>query len=647
MCQLDVLLFLKKLINMEEDFNKPYDNYFLYSNKRWIEENKVPDSLDYYSLGSYLDEITEKNLMVAIRKISSDPSKRDHYQDLLYKYFISSNEMIDGEAKASLNTLKNWLLKVDRISDKKDFARMVGEINRHGAIFLWTFDPFVDRQYSKNTLLKFGGYHMSLAPGKYVYKNRYKKELLGYKKYYNDLTKVIKYFNFLPFDEVLEFETKIAEAIINHYSDKERDIRIPLDEFLSRYQGFDWITYFKALNVKNYSDNLSLEYPKIYQEIFKVIGEKDAMWLKKYLAWRFVNSVAKYASPKLNSIHHSFYWKVLKRQDIFKYIPGYNLLNIDKTFLGVLATREYEKYFINEEIKADFLNVIEYIRNSFIKQLDDLTWLNVSKDKIKHRLEKITFNISNQKYVKSYSKINFDENNYFKNIMTLRRINLDERFSNIGKTLKKDDWFSSSGFRTYASNSFLTSEQYYSAAYLQYPLYNLKMSFYEKVCAIGFIIAHEFAHNFDPNGILYDENNNKNLILSKDEYREYKKLIKSLKKQIDNYRIKDKTPFRGKIQICEVMSDLIAFKVILKALKEDGYTSKEDIENIIDRFAKTFACTQSVDSLLKNSNSCHPPQEVRVNLVLSNIDDFYDIFDVQPQDKMYVASEDRCRIWPN
>ena len=77
---------------MEEDFNKPYDNYFLYSNKRWIEENKVPDSLDYYSLGSYLDEITEKNLMVAIRKISSDPSKRDHYQDLLYKYFVSSDK---------------------------------------------------------------------------------------------------------------------------------------------------------------------------------------------------------------------------------------------------------------------------------------------------------------------------------------------------------------------------------------------------------------------------------------------------------------------------------------------------------------------------------------------------------------------------
>ena len=48
MYQLDVLLSLKKLINMEEDFNKPYDNYFLYSNKRWIKENKVPDSLDYY-----------------------------------------------------------------------------------------------------------------------------------------------------------------------------------------------------------------------------------------------------------------------------------------------------------------------------------------------------------------------------------------------------------------------------------------------------------------------------------------------------------------------------------------------------------------------------------------------------------------------
>ena len=151
---------------MEEDFNKPYDNYFLYSNKRWIEENKVPDSLDYYSLGSYLDEITEKNLMVAIRKISSDPPKRDHYQDLLYKYFVSSDKVFKGEDKASLNTLKRWLLNIDKISDKKDFARMVGEINRYGVTFLWVFNAFVDRQYSKNTLLKFGGYHMSLAPGK-------------------------------------------------------------------------------------------------------------------------------------------------------------------------------------------------------------------------------------------------------------------------------------------------------------------------------------------------------------------------------------------------------------------------------------------------------------------------------------------------
>lgn len=647
MYQLDVLLSLKKLINMEEDFNKPYDNYFLYSNKRWIEENKVPDSLDYYSLGSYLDEITEKNLMVAIRKISSDSSKRDHYQDLLYKYFVSSDKVFKGEDKASLNTLKRWLLNIDKISDKKAFAKMVGKINRHGVTFLWVFNAFVDVYNSKNTLLKLGGCYMALAPGKYVYKNRYKKELLGYKKYYNDLTKVIKYFNFLPFDEVLEFETKIAEAIINHYSDKERDIRISLDEFLSRYQGFDWITYFKALNVKNYSDNLFLEYPKIYQEIFKVMDEKDTMWLKKYLAWRFVNSVAKYASPKLNSIHHSFYWKVLKRQDIFKYIPGYNLLNIDKTFLGTLATKEYEKYFISEEMKTDFSNVADYIRKAFIKQLDELVWLDVSKDKLKHKLEKITFNIANQKHIKSYLKINFDENNYLKNIMILRRANLDERFSNVGKTFRKDHWFNSSGFRAYASNPRLISEQYYSAAYMQEPLYSLRMSFYEKVCAIGFIIAHEFAHNFDPDSMLYDEKNNKNLILSKNEYREYKKLVKPLKKQIDDYRIKDKTPFRGKIQICEVMSDLIAVKVILKALKEAGYASKEDIKDVLDRFAKTFACTQSVDSLLKNVKGCHPPHEVRVNLVLSNIDDFYDIFDVQPQDKMYVAPEDRCQIWPD
>jgi predicted metalloendopeptidase len=41
----------------------------------------------------------------------------------------------------------------------------------------------------------------------------------------------------------------------------------------------------------------------------------------------------------------------------------------------------------------------------------------------------------------------------------------------------------------------------------------------------------------------------------------------------------------------------------------------------------------------------HSPGEYRTNGVLRNIPEFYAAFNVQPGDKMYLAPEQRVRIW--
>ncbi len=41
----------------------------------------------------------------------------------------------------------------------------------------------------------------------------------------------------------------------------------------------------------------------------------------------------------------------------------------------------------------------------------------------------------------------------------------------------------------------------------------------------------------------------------------------------------------------------------------------------------------------------HSPSEYRCNGILSNMDAFYDAFDIQPDNPMYIAPEDRVRIW--
>jgi len=41
----------------------------------------------------------------------------------------------------------------------------------------------------------------------------------------------------------------------------------------------------------------------------------------------------------------------------------------------------------------------------------------------------------------------------------------------------------------------------------------------------------------------------------------------------------------------------------------------------------------------------HSPAKARTNVVLSNIPAFYEAFDVQPGDGMYIAPETRVKIW--
>ncbi|MEO6379050.1 MAG: M13-type metalloendopeptidase, partial [Caulobacteraceae bacterium] len=41
----------------------------------------------------------------------------------------------------------------------------------------------------------------------------------------------------------------------------------------------------------------------------------------------------------------------------------------------------------------------------------------------------------------------------------------------------------------------------------------------------------------------------------------------------------------------------------------------------------------------------HSPEEVRVNGVVRNIDDWYAAFGVKAGEKLYLAPKDRARIW--
>ena len=75
----------------------------------------------------------------------------------------------------------------------------------------------------------------------------------------------------------------------------------------------------------------------------------------------------------------------------------------------------------------------------------------------------------------------------------------------------------------------------------------------------------------------------------------------------------------------------------------DGFTGEQ---RVLLGWAQAWRGKASDDFVRKQVVSDpHSPRQLRVNGPMRNVDAWYDAFKVQASDKMFVAPENRVRIW--
>ena len=75
----------------------------------------------------------------------------------------------------------------------------------------------------------------------------------------------------------------------------------------------------------------------------------------------------------------------------------------------------------------------------------------------------------------------------------------------------------------------------------------------------------------------------------------------------------------------------------------DGFTAEERFFLGGAQSSRVKWREQFLEYLIKNDP--HAPDKIRVNGVLSNFSDFYDVYDVKEGDGLYIAPEKRVSIW--
>lgn len=181
----------------------------------------------------------------------------------------------------------------------------------------------------------------------------------------------------------------------------------------------------------------------------------------------------------------------------------------------------------------------------------------------------------------------------------------------------------------------------FPAAILQAPFYSLEQSASENFGGIGAVIGHEISHAFDNNGAKFDEHGNLNNWWTDSDYKVFREKSEAMIQEFEGLPLGD-GQVNGKLTVSENIADAGGLNAAWRAMSED----ERDAQAFFINWAKVWCSKMRPEyqDMLLNVD-VHAPAYWRANKQPQNMDAFYEVFDVQPGDQMYLAPEKRVVIW--
>ena len=170
---------------------------------------------------------------------------------------------------------------------------------------------------------------------------------------------------------------------------------------------------------------------------------------------------------------------------------------------------------------------------------------------------------------------------------------------------------------------------------------------------IGAVIGHELTHAFDDDGRKYDAAGALSNWWTDADAREFNARAAELSRQYSSFQPLPGVRVNGDLTIGENIADLGGVLVAIDAYHDslagrpapvlDGFTGNQ---RLFLSYAQTFRAKTTEDATRQQLVSDpHPPEQYRVNGIVRNIDAWYQAFNVQASDKLYLTNENRVQIW--
>jgi len=636
---------------------RPGDNFYLYANGAWIKNNPVPASKTRWGSFDELREESSKRLRALLEEAAANSAK-DFQTQKIGDFYTS------GMDSATLESLGYQPIRADlnRIAVIKDLDGMLNEIayeRTHGiSATLLGLGVGPDRKNVSQYIPQVGQGGTTLPDRDYYLKGDARSNAVraAYVTHLNNMFKLIgrtEKESARDADAVFRIEKALARAQMS---------RVELRDPYKTYNKFawkdlsattpaiDWKALAEKLQVRN-TDSLVVSNPSFLKSVDLLLTAVSLEDWKAYLQWNVLRSSAPFLSEAF--VQESFAFnKVLTGQK--EQTPRWQRVSglIDNNLGDLLGQLYVQKHF-SAAAKQRMQDLVNNLQQTFGERIKRLDWMSEeTKQKALEKLRAFLKKIGYPDKWKDYGSITIRKDDLMGNVRACAIYAYNDNVGQLGKPVDRTKWtMTPPTINAYYNPS--NNEIVFPAGILQFPFFDFDADDAVNYGGIGAVIGHEMTHGFDDQGRQFAADGNLKDWWTKSDADKFKAKADEVVAQYNGYTVLDTLHVNGRLTLGENLADLGGLSIAYEAFtrtsqfkegkKIDGFTPAQ-------RFFLNWAQVWRSNTLPETSGQLiltdpHSPGNYRGNGPLTNIDAWYEAFDVKEGDKMYKPADKRTRIW--
>ncbi len=421
-------------------------------------------------------------------------------------------------------------------------------------------------------------------------------------------------------------------------------------ELAAKFPGLDWDTFLRTVGFGGQA-TIQVSQPGAMAGMAAAARDVPLADWRDYLAYRVVRSFAPAAPNAIIAENFAFEDKVLsgtpELPERWKRVGA-----IMDRAMGHAVGRIYLASYFPPAMRVRADAMTRNIKLAMATRIRSLPWMaDATKARALAKLQAVRIEIGGQQPLRIYEKLAMARDDAYGNVLRAARVDYQRNLDKLGKPVDRGEWRMVPQTVNAQANPTMQKIMF-PAGIMQGLFFNPNADAAVNYGAIGVVMGHELSHHFDDQGAKFDEHGALNNWWTPDDLAHFTAATEALAKQYDGYEPLPGMHINGHLTLGENTADLAGLALALDAYRTslngkpgpvlDGFTAEQ---RLFIGYAQVYRSLSREDYMRQAlATDPHSPGEWR-SAEVRNLDAWYAAFAVKRGQKMYLAPDQRVKIW--